>query len=94
MPEMTFRVSWPDGSQSTCYSPSLVIKEHLREGASYPLDEFVRRSRTALTIASDRVAEKYGLPCSRAAGQIAAIDIAAARFADVHAAVVTVVEFT
>lgn len=93
MPEMIFRVRWPDGSLSDCYSPSLVIKDHLREGGSYALRDFSRISRTALTIASDRVATLYGFPCSRAFGQIAAIDATAARFADHPDAMVTVVAF-
>ena len=33
MPEMSFDISWPDGSIERCYSPSLVIKDHL---AFYP----------------------------------------------------------
>lgn len=94
MPEMTFRVRWPDGTLSDCYSPSLVIREHLEEGAVYSLADFVRISRGALTIASDRVAAKFGFPCSRAARQIAAIDVAAARFAGDPDATVTVVAFT
>lgn len=94
MPEMIFRVRWPDGSQSDCYSPSLVVREHLTEGESYPLDLFTRLSREALTIASDRVAARYGFPCSRAARQIAEIEAAAARFADRPDPTVTVISFT
>ncbi len=56
MPEMWFVVRWPDGSSETCYSPSLVIKEHFREGDLYAVPDFLERSRTALRIASDRVA--------------------------------------
>lgn len=93
MPEMIFRVEWPDGGRSDCYSPSLVVREHLREGESYPLAEFARISRAALTIASDRVAARYGFPCARAARQIAEIDAQATRFADDPAARVRVVAF-
>ena len=57
MPEMRFRIRWPDGTAETCYSPSLVIREHLSVGETYDVAEFMRRSRTALTIASDRRAE-------------------------------------
>jgi uncharacterized repeat protein (TIGR04042 family) len=81
MPEMHFRVRWPDGDVETCYSPSLVIKEFFQPGASYPLAEFLTRSRTALMIASDRVEAKYGFACSRALGQLARIEAACARFA-------------
>ncbi|TDT96927.1 putative repeat protein (TIGR04042 family) [Azorhizobium sp. AG788] len=82
MPEMRFHIRWPDGRAEACYSPSLVIKEHLDVGASYPLVDFLARSRTALTIASDRVEAKYGFPCSRALGQLARIEAAARAFSD------------
>lgn len=82
MPEMRFHIRWPDGRAEACYSPSLVIKEHLDAGASYPLADFLARSRTALTIASDRVEAKYGFPCSRALGQLARIEAAARAFSD------------
>ena len=62
MPEMRFRVSWPDGSSETCYSPSLVIKDYFAVGQSYALAEFLTRSRTALKVASDRVQAKYAPP--------------------------------
>jgi uncharacterized repeat protein (TIGR04042 family) len=81
MPEMRFRVLWPDGVAETCYSPSLVVKEHLRVGASYEPDEFLARCRVALNIGSDRVKEKYGHACSLALGQLARIEEACARFA-------------
>ena len=64
MPEMRFRILWPDGVVETCYSPSLVVKEHLRVGGSYEPPEFLARCRVALNIASDRVQEKYGHACS------------------------------
>ncbi len=80
MPEMWFVVRWPDGASETCYSPSLVIKDYLREGERYPLADFLDRSRTALNIASDRVKAKYGRPCRLALGQLDAIESAAARF--------------
>lgn len=80
MPEMKFSVRWPDGTESLCYSPSLVIEDHLVPGASYTLDDFIGRSRTALNIASDRVMQKYGFPCSRALGQLAELDRRVAHF--------------
>jgi uncharacterized repeat protein (TIGR04042 family) len=81
MPEMRFRIRWPDGTMENCYSPSLVIKDFLSVGASYPLSEFVSRSRTALEIASERVREKYGWSCSRARAQLKRIETAAEDFA-------------
>lgn len=80
MPEMKFSVRWPDGSETLCYSPSLVIEEHLVPGTSYALDDIIGRSRTALTIASDRVMQKYGFPCSRALSQLAELDRRVAHF--------------
>lgn len=78
MPEMRFHIRWPDGSREACYSPSLVIKEHFALGEELPLADFVARSRTALTIASDRVKARYGFPCSLATSQLARIEAAAA----------------
>ncbi len=79
MPEMRFTVRWPDGRQTACYSPSLVVEEHLAVGAHYPVEEFVRTSTAALTIASERVAARWGHPCSRALAQIEDIRREAAR---------------
>ena len=42
MPEMHFQVRWPDGREDHCYSPSLVVREHLQVGDSYPLPDFMR----------------------------------------------------
>ena len=81
MPEMRFHIRWPDGAAESCYSPSLVIKDYFTPGASYPLADFLERSRTALGIASERVRARYGFPCSLAMGQLARIEAAAQRFA-------------
>jgi uncharacterized repeat protein (TIGR04042 family) len=81
MPEMRFRIRWPDGSAETCYSPSLVIKDYLAVGADYPLADFLERSRTALGIASERVRAKFGMPCRRALAQLARIEASAGAFA-------------
>jgi len=34
MPEMQFQIRWPDGSETFCYSPSLVIKDYLKLGSA------------------------------------------------------------
>lgn len=93
MPEMSFDIRWPDGSIEQCYSPSLVIRDHLAVGQTYDLAEFMRRSRIALTIASDRVQEKYGFACSRAMGQLAKLEAAAGRFEATSNGGVTVTSF-
>jgi uncharacterized repeat protein (TIGR04042 family) len=80
MPEMRFVIAWPDGREETCYSPSLVIRDFFTEGETYPVRDFLDRSRKALTIASDRVEAKYGYPCSLARGQLARIEAAGELF--------------
>ncbi|CAN7350317.1 MSMEG_0570 family nitrogen starvation response protein [Bosea sp. LjRoot9] len=80
MPEMRFLIRWPDGTPERCYSPSLVIKDYFAPGSSYPLQQFVSLSRTALTIASERVQARYGHPCSQALAQLARIEATAQRF--------------
>jgi uncharacterized repeat protein (TIGR04042 family) len=80
MPEMRFVIRWPDGKRESCYSPSLVIKDFLREGESYPVLDFLQRSREALEIASERVRAKYGHACALALGQLARIEATATQF--------------
>jgi uncharacterized repeat protein (TIGR04042 family) len=93
MPEMHFKITWPDGVEETCYSPSLVIKDYFEPGQSYGLADFLERSRTALSIASDRVRAKYGMPCSLALRQLARIERAALRFPDTPDAPVRILSF-
>ena len=93
MPEMLFQIRWPDGAIEKCYSPSLVIRDHLAVGETYSVPEFLRRSRVALTIASDRVREKYGFACSRAMGQLARLESAAGHFDGKSGDRVTVISF-
>lgn len=73
MPEMHFRVRWPDGAVQQCYSPSTVIEDYLEADGVYTVADFVERSRQALEIASDRVRAKFGMGCTAAAGQLAEI---------------------
>jgi uncharacterized repeat protein (TIGR04042 family) len=93
MPEMRFFIRWPDGTAEACYSPSLVVKDFLTLGESYPLADFLERSRIALGIASDRAEAKYGYACSRATAQLARIEAAAKAFAESPEARVTVDSF-
>jgi uncharacterized repeat protein (TIGR04042 family) len=82
MPELYFKIRWPDGTPEVCYSPSLIIKEFFSPGERYPLAEFLRRSRESLGIASRRVQEKYGVPCARAEAQLARLESVSQRYAD------------
>lgn len=80
MPEMHFTVRWPDGCEHTCYSPSLVVQDFLVPGQRYALPDFLARTQQALSIASERVAAKYGFACSRAMDQWASITTHAEAF--------------
>lgn len=84
MPEIRFQIEWPNGTQEVCYSPSLIVKEYFTPGQQYDLDDFLKRSRESLTIASDRVKAKYGRPCGLALGQLQRIEetVSVARDAD------------
>ena len=90
VPELWFKVAWPDGNHEICYSPSTVIREHLQVGQVYPLGEFVDRARTALQAASARVAAKYGYRCTSAEDQLERIEATARQYADDPGATVTV----
>ncbi|MFD7010129.1 MSMEG_0570 family nitrogen starvation response protein [Rhodococcus jostii] len=70
MPEMTFTVRWPDGRTQSCYSPSLVMHDHLVAGEDYTVAEFLTRTTTALTEASERVRAKFGMYCTSASEQM------------------------
>ncbi|MYM33287.1 MSMEG_0570 family nitrogen starvation response protein [Duganella sp. FT94W] len=91
MPEVRFTVRWPDDSVSDCYSPSTVIHDYLQAGASYPLDDFMTRSRTALHLASERVRLKYGYACSSAMDQLLRLEARAVSYQAHSAATVTIV---
>lgn len=89
MPEMTFTVRWPDGSEQQCYSPSLVMHDFLQPGAEYPVGEFVSRCTEALTIASDRVRAKFGFACTSAAASLENIEYAARQMPDGQVQILT-----
>ncbi len=93
MPEIRFQIEWPDGTQETCYSPSLVVKDYLIPGETYSLEDFVARSREALKIASDRVQAKYGYPCGLALGQLQEIETSANRYRGLQDPKVRAVQF-
>ena len=80
MPEVHFRVRWPDGSVQRAYSPSSTIRDAFVPGQPYPVDEFVQRARVALEYASARVARIHGFGCGHAAAQIRAFEHTATRF--------------
>lgn len=93
MPEINFKIQWPDGKQETCYSPSLIVKEYFETGKTYTVSDFLARSRESLNIASDRVKKKYGFPCTRALGQLRRIETAAEPYLTDADAPVTIIQF-
>ncbi|PZO36301.1 MAG: MSMEG_0570 family nitrogen starvation response protein [Pseudanabaena frigida] len=93
MPEVRFQITWPDNSQASCYSPSLIVKEYFAPDTEYDLVDFVERSRKALNIASDRIKAKYGFPCGLALGQIQEIEAKAAEFAQLDKPKVKFIKF-
>ena len=80
MPERYLLVRWPDGPSQRIYSPSTAIEEFFAAGQTYPVAEFVERSREALLIAGDRVKQAYGFPCGHASRSIALIEAHAELF--------------
>jgi uncharacterized repeat protein (TIGR04042 family) len=94
MPEMYFRLRWPDSAETSHYSPSLIIKDYFAPGEELELKVFLERARTALTIASDRVRAKYGFPCSQAGASLSSIEQRAAPFQRQRDARITILEFS
>jgi uncharacterized repeat protein (TIGR04042 family) len=94
MPEMQYRLRWPDAVETECYSPSLVIRDFFETGADYALTDFLRRLREATAIAAERVRVKYGFPCPRALAQLQAIETRALRFKDQDEARIVMLSFT
>lgn len=93
MPEVNFKIQWPDGQQETCYSPSLIVKKYFEPGQTYTVNEFVEKSRASLTIASDRVQAAYGFPCSRALGQLKKIETTAQQYQNPTSETVSFIAF-
>jgi uncharacterized repeat protein (TIGR04042 family) len=81
MPEVHFRVQWPDAQTAVYYSPSTAVRAHFKAGESYPVPEFLERSRTALHQAAERVRQKYGYYCSSAMDTLQQIEATAESYA-------------
>ena len=93
MPEIHFRVRWPDDSELRCYAPSLVIRDYFAPGQTVPLPTFMSQVSEALNIASERVREKYGFACSSALGQLQQLEDYAERFDGKADAQVHIIKF-
>ena len=94
MPAMHYTLRWPDASETTCYSPSLVIQDFFQPGQAYALEEFISRLREATAIANERVQAKYGFVCSRAGGQLDQLETLVRRWTERQGAQVEVVGFS
>jgi uncharacterized repeat protein (TIGR04042 family) len=66
MPAVNIRLRWPDGQETTAYSPSTSIQEYFEAGHSYALDDFLERAERGLNAASERVKLVKGFYCSSA----------------------------
>lgn len=79
MPEATVTVRWPDGRVEECWSPSLVVHDHLEAGRRYAVADFVDRCTTAMAEADRRVRARYGFACTGAAATTEAVGASASR---------------
>ena len=69
MPEMHFDVRWPDGGETRCYSPSLIVRETCRSGSTTRCPSSCPQPHD-VNIGSERVRAKYGYACSAALDQL------------------------
>jgi len=74
MPSVNFKVRWPDGEQTTYYSPSTIVYEHFEAGSEYTQTEFDERVHAALNAASERVYKRFGYYCTAASGELEKIN--------------------
>jgi uncharacterized repeat protein (TIGR04042 family) len=79
---MRFAVRWPDGAESSHYSPSLVMHDYLAAGSRYGVAEFVARAGEALDAAGERVRVAYGFACTSAMASRDEIVRTAAAYSD------------
>ena len=93
MPAMHYTLRWPDASETTCYSPSLVIQDYFQPGQAYALQDFIQQLREATAIANERVQAKFGFVCSRAGDQLDQIETLVRRWAEQPGSQVEVVGF-
>jgi len=93
MPELHFRLRWPDAVESLHYSPSTIVRDYFSAGATYAIAEFAGLSRAAMQAASDRVAAVHGHPCSMARATLAAIEQRVSQFTTQPEAAITVIGF-
>jgi len=82
MPAVNFKVRWPDGQETSGYSPSTIIYDHLDNDGEYALSDFLQRAERALDAASERVKEVKGFYCSSAMDTLASLKYQGERYPD------------
>lgn len=87
MPAVNIRLRWPDGQESTAYSPSTSIQEYFEAGQSYALEDFLQRAEQGLNAASERVKQVKGFYCSSAMDTLGGLRMQARPFASQDARV-------
>lgn len=80
MPETVFKIHLPDGRSHDCYSPSTIVCQYFSTGEKMANEEFLKRARESLKIASDRVEAKFGFQCSGAMNSLRQIEKLSAEF--------------
>jgi uncharacterized repeat protein (TIGR04042 family) len=73
-------VRWPDGQETSGYSPSTIIYDHLDNDGEYALSDFLQRVERALGAASERVKEVKGFYCSSAMDTLASLQYHGGRY--------------
>lgn len=90
MPEVYMQIEWPDETADRVYSPSTVIRDFFEAGEELDVPDFEARVAEALTRASSRVREVYGVECASAQQELQRLR-AAAQDARTDDGVVTIV---
>ena len=90
MPEVRFTCAGPTTASASAIRPRPSCTSTCAPANAMTCADFMARSRTALTLASERVRLKYGYACSSAMDQLARLEAGASRFETDAGATVTV----
>ena len=75
MPEVRFTVRWPDGTASSFWSPSRVLRCYFGPGTRLTVGQFAELGTAALERADERVREKYGFRCAGVAATTEPVEV-------------------
>lgn len=76
------RIQWSDDTTDRVYSPSSVIRDFFEEDEEMSVDAFEERITDALSRASERVREVYGMECASAKQELRRLQSATDERAD------------